>query len=225
MAFPQQASPSKPQRCPGRASQQTPEERALLGRLAVLSRSWQEGTWGLGFLHFCCHFLGLGSSQVAQAGAEHSWHRAEPGLSWAGVWLPKAGTESCPACPWHLPPAPAGPPGGHPSPAAPELWRARKAQQEKFSLWGDGLGAETAAAWRKGSGMGLLFPHYLSQRAGMEENPACPQAAPKDGQIKAMRCHTACPSHPCATAEAAQGLWVLPLPPEQDQPLMKNFGA
>lgn len=115
---------------------------------------------GLGLLHFCCRFLGLGSSQVAQAGAEHSWHRAEPGLSRAGVWLPRAGTESCPARPWHLPPAPAGPRGGRPSPAAPELWRARKAQQEKFSVWNDGLGAETAAAWRKHS---VIPPLFMSE--------------------------------------------------------------
>lgn len=44
-------------------------------------------------------------------------------------------------------------PGSSPSPAAPELCQTGKAQQDKLSFWGDGLGAGTAAAWRKHSGI------------------------------------------------------------------------
>lgn len=64
---------SKRQSSPGRAAQRTPKERVLFTSLALCVGRMVRVVF---FLHFCCHFLGLGSSQVAQAGAEHSWHRA-----------------------------------------------------------------------------------------------------------------------------------------------------
>lgn len=85
---------------------------------------------------------------MAQAGAEHSWHRAghaaSPGTQEFGSQRQELS---------HVLHVPGICP---PAPAAPELCQARKEQQQKFSFWGDGLGA----AWRKHSGMGLLLPHH-----------------------------------------------------------------
>lgn len=185
VAFPQQAAPSKPQRFPGRASQQAPEERVVLGRLAVFSRRWQGGLWA-----FCI-----------SAAISWGWAAAK----WPRLVLSTAGTEQSPASPGqefgsqgqelshvlHVPGI-CHQPLLDPGEVTPALLPLSSGEQGKHSRRNSVFGVmDLGQKQQQPGGNTLLFPHYLCQRAGMGENPACPQAAQKDGRIKAMRCHTA----------------------------------
>lgn len=141
---------------------------------------------GVGFfLHFWCRFLALGRSQVAQAGAEHSWHRAGHAASPDSQEFGSQRQE-----PSHVLHVPGICP---PAPGAPELCQTGKAQQEKFSFWGDGLGA--GAAWRKHSGTGLLLPHHLSQREGTGESCLSPGSPAGGTHPSLVVPHSPCLAH------------------------------
>lgn len=166
-------------------------------------------------MHFCCRFLVLGRSRVAQAGAEHRWHRAGHAASLA--WQEFGSRRQELSHVLHVP--------GICPPASLPLSSVRQGKHSSrnsaFVVMGLGQPEGNTLGWG-------CYCHIVYLREQERESPACPQAA-QVGHIKALWCHTApalsCPSCPYATAEAAQGLWVLPLPPEQDQPPMNNFRA
>lgn len=170
--FPQQASPVPPKTpsSPGRASQQTPAERALVGNLALCGG----GRLGLGFLHFCCHSLGLGSSRVAQAGAEHGWHRAGHAASPASREFGSQGQELSYVLhvPGICPPAPAGPRGAHPA-----LLPLSSAKQGKHSRRNAAFGVKGLEQPGGNLEWGC-YRHKIYVREQEQENPACPTSEP-----------------------------------------------
>lgn len=127
----------------------------------------------------------LGVFFCISAAVSWHWEAAEgprPVLSTAGTEqdtlparpLPKAGTESCPARPWRLPPAPAGPRGAHPALLPPSSVRPGEHSSRNSAFGVMGLGQKQ----QQPGGNTLewdCYSHIISLREQEQENPACPQ--------------------------------------------------